>query len=332
MDIRYSVEQRDLRDAAAQVTDRLGVRTVGQLEDAGRTARLDAAVADSGWRELRTADGTGAPWASGVEVAIIAEALARRLADVAFLGPTLAAELRRLAGAPEAGTRETVALRANLSGLAAPGENAVAVDVARAESALVLGPDGALSSVVLAGTPTGVDLTRPTMPVSTSSATPVGGPLTGEAVQRWTALALAMTAADLVGTMQGAVDLSVGYAKVREQYGRPIGSFQAVQHLLADAVVHLEGSRTASLHAAWAVDALEPAEAVAATASAKAYATRAAMAVHEIAIQVHGGIGNTWECSAHLFLRRALLASDIVGGVGPNLSRVLEHAGLGGAL
>jgi len=332
MDIRYSVEQRDLRDAAAQVTDRLGVRTVGQLEDAGRTARLDAAVADSGWRELRTADGTGAPWASGVEVAIIAEALARRLADVAFLGPTLAAELRRLAGAPEAGTRETVALRANLSGLAAPGENAVAVDVARAESALVLGPDGALSSVVLAGTPTGVDLTRPTMPVSTSSATPVSGSVTGEAVQRWTALALAMTAADLVGTMQGAVDLSVGYAKVREQYGRPIGSFQAVQHLLADAVVHLEGSRTASLHAAWAVDALEPAEAVAATASAKAYATRAAMAVHEIAIQVHGGIGNTWECSAHLFLRRALLASDVAGGVGPNLSRVLEHAGLGGVL
>ncbi|WP_207946307.1 acyl-CoA dehydrogenase family protein [Actinomadura sp. 7K507] len=79
------------------------------------------------------------------------------------------------------------------------------------------------------------------------------------------------------------------------------------------------------------MDALEPAEAVAAAASAKAYASRATMTVHEIAIQVHGGIGNTWECLAHVFLRRALLASDVAGGVGPNLSRVLEHAGLGGA-
>ncbi|XVQ07634.1 acyl-CoA dehydrogenase family protein [Spirillospora sp. CA-255316] len=330
MDIRYSAEQRVLRDSAARVADRFGLRAVGQLEDTARVAKLDAAVAESGWRELRTADDTGAPWASGVEVAIVAEALARGLADVPFLGPTLAAELRRLAGAPEAGARETVALRADLSDLAASGEDAVAIDVIGAGSALVLGAGGALWSVPLSGAPTRVDLTRPTMPVSTSSATPVGGSVTEEAVQRWTALALAVTTADLVGTMQGAIDLSVDYAKVRRQYGRPIGSFQALQHLLADAVVHLEGSRTASSHAAWAVDALEPAEAVAATASAKAYASRAAMAVHEIAIQVHGGIGNTWECLAHVFLRRALLASDVAGGVGPNLSRVLGHAGLGG--
>jgi alkylation response protein AidB-like acyl-CoA dehydrogenase len=130
--------------------------------------------------------------------------------------------------------------------------------------------------------------------------------------------------------MQGALDLSVEYAKERKQYGTAIGSFQAVQHLLADAVVHLEGSRTALLHAAWAADALDPADALAATASAKAYASRAALAVHEIAIQVHGGIGNTWECLAHLFLRRALLATDVLGGVGPNLDRVLAHAGLAG--
>jgi hypothetical protein len=92
---------------------------------------------------------------------------------------------------------------------------------------------------------------------------------------------------------------------------------------------HLEGSRTAALYAAWAVDALAPADTLAAAASAKAYSSRAARTVCEIGIQVHGGIGNTWGCLAHVHLRRALLATDVLGGVGLNLARVLEHAGIG---
>jgi alkylation response protein AidB-like acyl-CoA dehydrogenase len=177
----------------------------------------------------------------------------------------------------------------------------------------------------------GVDLTRPTGSVSTAGARPLAGQRALQAadLDRWLALALAVTAADLVGTMQGAIDLTVDYAKERQQYGRSVGSFQAVQHLLADTLVHLEGSRSSALHAAWAVDALPPAEAVAAAATAKAYAARAALAVCETAIQVHGGIGNTWECMAHVHLRRALLSTDVGGGVGPNLDRVLRHAGIG---
>src|SRR5205807_1764605 len=85
-------------DSVAQVVDRLGPRTVGQLDDAERTAKLDAAIAASGWRELRAAEDDGLPLASGVEAAIVAEELARGLADSPFLGPTLAVELRRLAG------------------------------------------------------------------------------------------------------------------------------------------------------------------------------------------------------------------------------------------
>src|SRR5688572_6251814 len=96
MDVRYSPEQKALRDSAAQVVADLGVRAVGQLDDAERAAKLDAAVAAAGWRELRCANDDGAPWASAVEVAIIAEELARGLADVPFIGPTLMAELRRL--------------------------------------------------------------------------------------------------------------------------------------------------------------------------------------------------------------------------------------------
>jgi alkylation response protein AidB-like acyl-CoA dehydrogenase len=334
MDVRYSDEQRALRDAAAQVVDRLGPRAVRELDDAERVAKLDAAVAGSGWRELRTPDDEGAPWASAVEVAIVAEELARGRADIPYLGPTLAAELRRYTGAPEPATRETVAFRPDLSAPAEVGDDAVAVDAGRAEHALVLMPGGdgwTLASVEVRPAPTGVDVTRPTVALVATKATTVADQaraLEADDLAHFTALGLATACADLVGSMQGALDLSVEYAQQRRQFGQPIGSFQAVQHLLADAVVHLEGSRTTALHAAWAVDALAPADALAAAASAKAYASRAALAVGEIAIQVHGGIGNTWECLAHVHLRRALLATDLFGGVGVNLARVLEHAGI----
>jgi alkylation response protein AidB-like acyl-CoA dehydrogenase len=82
-------------------------------------------------------------------------------------------------------------------------------------------------------------------------------------------------------------------------------------------------------HAAWAVDALDPEEALGAAARAKAYCARAARTVCETSIQVHGGIGNTWECLAHVHLRRALLSSEVLGGVGVNMGRVLAHYGIG---
>ena len=155
------------------------------------------------------------------------------------------------------------------------------------------------------------------------------GVLTADDFDTWTALGLALTAADLVGTMRGAVDLATGYAKERHQYGRAIGSFQAVQHLLADAFVATEGARSVALHAAWAVDALPPGDALAAGAVAKAYSARAARTVCETAIQVHGGIGNTWECLAHVHLRRSLLSSDVLGGADASLDLVLAHHRIG---
>jgi len=85
MDVRLSPEQEALRAAATQVVDRLGVHGVAELDDRERAARLDAAVGASGWRELRTAADDGAPWASAVEVALVAEELGRGLADAAFV-------------------------------------------------------------------------------------------------------------------------------------------------------------------------------------------------------------------------------------------------------
>ncbi len=99
MDVRLSPEQLALRDSAAQMMDRLAPRAVRDLDDMERKAKLDAAVEASGWRDLRVASDGRNPLASVVEAAIIAEELGRGLADTAFLGPTLAADLRRRSGA-----------------------------------------------------------------------------------------------------------------------------------------------------------------------------------------------------------------------------------------
>jgi len=342
MDVRLSSEQLALRDSVAQVVDRLGPHTVRDLGDAERAAKFDAAVAAAGWRELRVPVEGRVPLASGVEAAVVAEELGRGLADTPFLGPTLAADLRRLAGAPPAGTAETVAFSRSLLAAAVvdggvpPGT--MAVDARGATCALVLVPvEGGhtLAEVALGPVAVGTDLTRPGAAIDPAAvATPLDSPgsrpLADDDLSAWTALGLALDCADLVGTMRGAVDLAVGYASDRRQFDRPIGSFQAVQHLLADAHVVMEGSRSAARHAAWAVDALSPGDALAAAAAAKAYCARAARTVCETTIQVHGGTGNTWECLAHVFLRRALLSTDVLGGEGANLDRVLAHHGIGG--
>jgi alkylation response protein AidB-like acyl-CoA dehydrogenase len=339
MDVRLSPEQVALRDSAAQVVDRLGPGTVAQLDDAERAGKLDAAVAAAGWRELRTPTDDGRPWASAVEVAVIAEELGRGLADAAFLGPTLAADLRRRAGAPPASANETVALGEDLSRLAVADDDreATAVDAHGASSALLLVAgegEQRLGMVSLRTETTGADLTRPVArPQEGERAVALDGQtrrLEADDLARWQSLGLAVVCADLVGTMRGALALATEYAKERKQYGAAIGSFQAVQHLLADAHVATEGSRSIVLHAAWAVDALPADGALAACSAAKAYCARAARSVCETSIQVHGGIGNTWECLAHVFLRRALFSTEVLGGIGPSLERVLAARGIGG--
>lgn len=155
----------------------------------------------------------------------------------------------------------------------------------------------------------GVDLTRSTVGVVESPAEV--GELSNEDALRWQALALAATSADLVGAARGAHALAVDYAKVREQYGSTIGSYQAVAHLLAEGLALIEGSISVLRHAAWAVDELPGEEAVRAGKIAKIYCARAARTVCETAIQVHGGIGNTWECLAHVYLRRVLVATEL---------------------
>ena len=144
-----------------------------------------------------------------------------------------------------------------------------------------------------------------------SSRRPSSASSRDEDAGRWRALALAVTCADLVGAARGAHALACDYAKIREQYGATIGSYQAVGHLLAESLALIEGSISVLRHAAWAVDELPAAEAIEAARVAKIYCARAALTVCETSIQVHGGIGNTWECLAHVYLRRVLAATEL---------------------
>lgn len=118
--------------------------------------------------------------------------------------------------------------------------------------------------------------------------------------------------AEMTGGMQRLLEMTVEYAKTRKQFGRPIGQFQAVQHLCADMLVYTESSRSAAYFAAWAIQERVP-EARLAVSVAKAYASDAYREVGNRAIQVHGGMGFTWENDAHLFYRRAK-ASELAFG------------------
>ena len=118
--------------------------------------------------------------------------------------------------------------------------------------------------------------------------------------------------AEMTGGMQRLLEMTVEYAKTRKQFGRPIGQFQAVQHLCADMLVYTESSRSAAYFAAWAIQEGVP-EAGLAVSVAKAYASDAYREVGNRAIQVHGGMGFTWENDAHLFYRRAK-ASEVAFG------------------
>jgi Acyl-CoA dehydrogenase, C-terminal domain len=284
MDARLSPEQRELRAAAAKLADDLGPHSVLDLSDDGRVARLEKAIAATGWRTLRS-DG-----ASGVEVAIVAEEFARGLVDAPFLGPVLADGLQP---SPEP---TTIAV------------DGVAVDARGSSRALVLSGNS-VWAVQVGDVVSSVDLTR----VSAE----VDGPLqlvseiSSEHAARWRALALVTSCADLLGAARGAHALACDYAKVRAQYGRLIGSYQAVSHPLAEGLALIEGSVSILRHAAWAVDQAEPDDAIRAAKLAKVYCARAARTICETSIQVHGGIGNTWDCLAHVYLRRALAATEL---------------------
>jgi alkylation response protein AidB-like acyl-CoA dehydrogenase len=181
-----------------------------------------------------------------------------------------------------------------------------------ATAVLVLGSEPTLTAVP-SGSPV-ADLVDPLTPLRELPAVPTGMVL-GDATlgERLRMDGAVLTAALQVGIAARLTELAVDYAKTREQFGRVIGSFQAVKHLCADMFVRAELARVAVHAAAVTLDDPESDDAVRAVAGAKLLADEAAVTNGRSAIQVHGGMGFTWEVPVHFFLKRAWLHATEFG-------------------
>lgn len=327
MDICLTAEQRLLQETATELAGQLATSDPDDLPGADTLAQQWHRIVELGVPTLRSPGLCGLD-ASGVEAVIVIEQIARTLCTVPVVGQAvLATELLEAAGAEkelelvaEGNLRLAPVLTADLRRFGATGTGAIAFDAAGATHSLLAAETDGVRRLVYAPLDDterqGLDLTRSLsqMPPDFASAgSTAGEPIDAERWRRVEALALTAVAADLVGLMQGALDEAVRYAGDREQFGVRIGSFQAVQHLLADALVRVEGARSCLWHAAWAIDHLTTDQARLAAMTAKAYASDAGRDVVEAAVQVFGGIAITWEHVAHLRVRRMLLDRQLFG-------------------
>jgi alkylation response protein AidB-like acyl-CoA dehydrogenase len=168
-----------------------------------------------------------------------------------------------------------------------------------------------------------MDLTRELgwLQLDATPALRLGG---SDAVDAFVDVGAALLSAELLGASNRAMDLAVDYAKDREQFGRPIGSFQAVKHRCADMLVDVEGMRSAVYYAAWCIAADDDDRSIAAS-TAKTWCSDAAKRVMASSLQVHGGIGFTWECDVHLFLKRAQVDQTSFGDAVVHRARLAER-------
>ena len=328
MYIGLTDEQDMLRETTARLAESMATANADDIASGDDLDRQWQRIVELGLPALRAPSSWGLD-ASGVETVVALEELARRLTAVPALGQAaLATELLHAAGADkevelvaEGALRIAPVLSEDLMDFAQTTEGGIAIDAAGATHVLFAAcEDGArrlvTAKVSVPGTDTGLDLTRAMRNVVATeleSPIPVGDPITAERWASVLAMALTAVAADLVGVMAGALDDAVRYAGERVQFGTKIGGFQAIQHLLADSLVRLEGARSCLWHAAWAVDHLPADQALLAGRTAKAYASAAGRDVVENAMQVLGGISITWEHAAHLRLRRMLLNRRLFG-------------------
>ncbi|TCK21985.1 acyl-CoA dehydrogenase [Pseudonocardia endophytica] len=284
------------------------------------------ALFDSGFTALRDPEDDGSPAASTTLTAVVVEELAGAVCGAPLVGALLAAELRRLSGGTAPDGPATVLLSPDLSGLAG-GTDGVAWDAAAPVRHALGVDDGRVVAAGLGPVAGTQDLSRP-IAHPDGAPRPTGAVLDDDARGRFEDFARLMVAADLLGAAGSVLAGAVDYAGQRVQFGVPIGSFQAVQHLCAGAYAQVEALRSAVLYGAWALDTADQ-EATAAALVAKAYAARAGVAVAETAVQVYGGVAVTWEFTAHRHLRRTLLDAAVFGGAdlsGEELLSLVERS------
>ena len=307
MDFDLSDDQIALRDGARELLDGLADPTrvrahVGS--DAAYDAALWSAMTEQGWLGIEIDEARGGVGLGAVEVAVLCEELGRHVAPVPFVSIVLAIDAFAAAG-DDAWVDRLVggdALACVAWDPAAPVLYAPSADVA-----VVIADDGvyAIDQPERPARQPAMDLTRELgwLAFDPGRARRLGG---ADARARLVDRGATFTAADLLGSASRALDLSVQHAKDRVQFDRPIGSFQAVKHRCADMLVDVEGMRSTVYWAAWCVGAGDD-DAHIAASTAKTWCSDASRRVMSSALQVHGGIGFTWEHDLHFFMKRAQL-------------------------
>jgi hypothetical protein len=258
-----------------------------------------------------------------LDVAIIVESLAEFLCPSPFVGSAMMAGSLQAKLGIESAVPTAVVLDDGLHDLLRVGAGeGTAWDCVPGTTVYALADDGHTVVAGVAGEEIGnrFDLDRPCC-VDCDDWRPVGN-LDDAAHARWLAGALIGIGAELCGLMKGSLDAAVTYAKNRQQFGRPIGSFQALQHLLAAAHVKVESVRSAVYAAADILESEDPDAALAMARVAKAHASAQAINVIETSLQLHGGIGMTWEYPGHRYLRRAWLDALTLGDAAYNHSLI----------
>ncbi|HEY1292434.1 MAG TPA: acyl-CoA dehydrogenase family protein [Chloroflexota bacterium] len=174
-----------------------------------------------------------------------------------------------------------------------------------------------------------MDRTNPTSTVTLQDVAVPSDAVIGEVDHGWRVIgpvlerAALAAAAEMLGASRRCMDMSVEYAKVRQQFGQPIGTFQAIKHACSEMLLEVENSHGATYYAAWAMDA-GSSDASLAASSAKAYVGDASRKVCGSSIQVHGGIGFTWEYDLHLYFKRAKHFEPLYGDADFHRERALE--------
>jgi alkylation response protein AidB-like acyl-CoA dehydrogenase len=353
--------QQSARDLFARECPPKRVRELMATETA-LDGELWSAVADQGWLGIHLDEARGGLGLGTVELAVVAEEMGRACFPGPFLGTIWAASLvqaaapesKHLEGLASGAAKGAVALvepdggwnladvqleaKAAGGGYKLSGRKAFVVDgptadvvvcAARSGDGLVLAAVPARAQgVKIAATP-GLDATRKLASVDFEGVTVAAddvlavGKAAEDALARGGDVAALVTSADMLGGMQWILEHAVEYAKTRQQFGKTIGTFQAVQHMCSDMLLWTESTRSAVYYAAWALTD-DPADAPRSVAIAKAYASDAAREVSNRGVQVHGGIGFTWEHDLQLYYKRAKVSEILLGDAAVHRARLAE--------
>ena len=332
MNFDFSEDQATIKRTARDfLADRLRPEAWRALVEDGRyDDGLWREVAELGWAGIHLDESHGGQGLGTVELAILAEELGYALAPSPFLATAAAGRVLAHAGSEAQRERWLPRLAAGelvgTVGVVTDGEAPMVPDADRAEVIVLL--DGLAGMVVEAGDAriepeATIDSTRRFGRVRASG----GEPLAAEPLPALDRIEVVL-AAELVGVAQRAMEMAVAYAKEREQFGRPIGAYQAVAHRCAQMLLEVESARSTTLYAAWAADH-EPESLPLAASMAKAYAADTGWRVTASSLQVHGGLGFTWEHDLHFFLKRAKTDGHLLGSARSHRERVASLAGLG---